>query len=133
LGLRKDTFRYIEKEIYDYPQTLTHLQELREDIMYATPEVQEIRSTDISDPTFRTVSILTTHKLKLRMEEIIFVIDLAFVNTLPEIRDILQDKYWHNPAKRWADVAEQYNTHTRQLHRFRSAFVQDIARRLGMN
>jgi hypothetical protein len=82
MRLRRSTFYYIEKELYDYPQTKRHLKELHDNILNSTPPKHEIRSTDISDPTFYIATMLTTHKLKLRMEEIIFVIDVALVDYL---------------------------------------------------
>jgi len=130
--LHRSTFNYIEKELYDYPQTKRHLKKLHDDILNSTPPKHEIRSTDVSNPTFYIVSMLTTHKLKLRMEEIIFVIDVAMVDTESRYREAFEDKYWERPSISWTKLSFDHDIPESTLYRLRSIFINKIAESLGM-
>lgn len=132
MKLRKSTFRYIENEIYDHHDTKAALDELTEDIILSTPPYKEIRTPEPKDPTGLTASMLATNKLKKRMEETVYAIDIVIINTDPEIRDVLEDKYWTRPYLSWVDVAEIYLRDKSTVYRWRTDFVIDIARRLGL-
>jgi RinA family phage transcriptional activator len=130
--LRKSTFRYIENEIYDHSDTRQALFDLEEDIILSTPPHQEIRTKDPTDPTGLTASMLATNKIRKRMHETVYAIDIAFIQIAPEQRDVLEDKYWARPHLRWIDVALYHNLDKSTVYRWRTDFVQDVAKRLGL-
>ena len=132
MKLRKSTFRYIENEIYDHPQTKISLDELTEDIILSTPPYKEIRTPEPKDSTFYTASMLATNKIRMRMIDTVYAIDIAFIELAPEIRDILEDKYWKRAYLSWVVVAELHHMDKSTVYRWRSAFVADVARRLGL-
>jgi RinA family phage transcriptional activator len=131
--LRKSTFRYIEQEIYSYYETRKRAEELTIDIAYSTPPQHEIRSTDISDPTFVTANILATHKERLRMIDTVQAIHASILALDPEIYDVLNDKYWIRPYLSWINVAVVHNVGKSTLYEWRSHFVGSVARRLGVS
>ena len=132
MKLRKSTFRYIEQEIYTHPETKVALDELTEDIILATPPYQEIRTLEPSDPTGTSASLLATNKLRMRMIDTVYAIDISFIELTPEYRDPLEDKYWKRSYLTWEDIAQLYHVERRTLYRWRSGFVADVARRLGL-
>lgn len=132
MKLRKSTFRYIENEIYDHHETRKALEELTEDIILATPPYQEIRTQDPSDPTGKSASLLATNKIRMRMIDTVYAIEISFIELDPIQRDPLEDKYWKRSYMQWGDIAQLYNTDRTTLYRWRSCFVADVARRLGL-
>lgn len=132
MKLRKSTFRYIENEIYDHPETKKALEELTEDIILATPPYQEIRSTDVHDSTFITASLLATNKIRMRMIDTVYAIDIAFITLIPEQRDVIEDKYWTRPKLGWLVVASDHYLDKSTIYRWRTEFVEDVALRLGL-
>lgn len=133
MKLRKSTFRYIEQEIYNYYDTKKKAEELTIDLAYSTPEQHEIRSTDISDPTFVIADILATHKERRRMIDTTQAIHSSILALDPEIYDVLNDKYWIRPYMSWVDIATVHNVGKSTLYEWRSYFVSKIAARLGMS
>lgn len=132
MKLRKSTFRYIENEIYDHHDTKKALEELTEDIILSTPPHKEIRSTDVSDPTFMTASMLATNKIRTRMIDTVYSIDIALINLDPEVRDVLEDKYWTRTYMTWQQIADDHHVVIRTLNRWRTCFVEDVAKRMGI-
>jgi RinA family phage transcriptional activator len=130
--IHKTTFRYIEKEIYSYYDTKQRAEELTIDAALSTPPQHEIKSTDISDPTFISANILATHNERLRMINVAQAIHEAILILDPEIYDVLNDKYWLRPYKTWQQIADEHHVDVRTLFRWRSAFTKRIASRLGM-
>jgi len=131
--LRKNTFKYIEQEIYSYYETRKRAEEITLDIAYSTPPQHEIRSTDISDPTFVTAHILATHKERLRMIDTVEAIHESISSLDPEVYDVLNDKYWTRPYLSWINVADIHNIGKSTLYQWRSHFVKSVAMRLGMS
>lgn len=132
MKLRKNTFRYIENEIYDHHDTKKAVDELEEDIILSTPPYMEIRTADKKDPTLSAASALATNKIRMRMIDTIYAIDIAFIQLAPEWRDPLEDKYWERPHLRWIDVALYHSLDNSTLYRWRVYFVEDVAKRLGL-
>lgn len=131
MNIRKSTFRYIENEIYDHNDTKQCLFDLEEEIILSTPPHQEIRTKDPKDPTGLTASMLATNKIRKRMHETVYAIDIALIILLPEQRDVIDDKYWTRPKLSWGQIATEHNLDKSTVYRWRTEFVRDIARRLG--
>ena len=132
MKLRKSTFQYIENEIYDHNDTRQALFDLEQDIILSTPPHQEIRTKDPKDPTGLTASMLATNIIRKRMHETVYAIDVALIEILPEVRDVLEDKYWTRSYLSWVDVAMAHNLDKSTVYRWRTDFVLDVARRLGL-
>jgi RinA family phage transcriptional activator len=132
MKLRKSTFRYIENEIYDHPDTKQALFDLDEDIILSTPPYQEIRTPEPKDPTGLTASALATNKLRKRMKETVYAIDIAFIALLPEQRDLIEDKYWTRPNIYWDEIADAHQVNRKTVYRWRIDFVSAVAKRLGL-
>jgi RinA family phage transcriptional activator len=130
MKLHKSTFRYIEKEIYSYYDTKRRAEELTIEAALSTPPQHEIRSTDISDPTFNSVKILALHNERMRMLDITQAIHEAILALDPEIYDVLNDKYWLRPYKTWQQVADENYVDVRTVFRWRRTFVEMIALKL---
>lgn len=133
MKLRKSTFRYIENEIYDHNDTKQALFDLEEDIILSTPPYKEIRTPDPKDPTFTTASMLATNKIRMRMIDTVYAIDISFIALAPEQRDVLEDKYWTRPFLRWIDIALFHSLDKTTVYRWRNDFVEDVAKRLGLH
>ena len=76
--------------------------------------------------------MLTTHKLKVRMEEIVMVIDTVFCRTDPIARDALIDKYWERPHKSWSHIAFEHSVGKSTLYKWRSELIKNLADELGI-
>lgn len=129
--LSKQTFKYIEQAIYDHQKTKKAFDDLTNDIIHSSPEQHEIRSTDTSDPTYAAASLLATCKIRERMKDKIYAIDMIFINTDPKRRIVLEQKYWEKPYLEWSTVAENNYIDKRTLYNWRVRLVQDIAIILG--
>jgi RinA family phage transcriptional activator len=132
MNLRKSTFRYIEQEIYNYHETKKSLDGLTDDIIYSTPPYKEVRTNDPKDITYETVALLATNKIRKRMIDTIYVIEIVFNELDPTIRDALEDKYWNKSHLTWTDVASLHHVDRRTIYRWRTALVTEIATRLGL-
>jgi RinA family phage transcriptional activator len=131
--LRKDVFRYIEREIYDFHDTCTHLVELEDNIINRTTEKHEIRSNTVSNPTLSIATIMMTNKAIIRMNETIDAIENAFDKFSPEQRVVLQYKYWKHPFCSWESVAMKYYVDSRTVYRWRRVLVNEVANKLGLS
>ena len=133
MRIRKSTFRYIEQEIYDYHKSKRHFDEITKNIIFATTEKHEIRGTEISDPTFSSVSMLVSDKVRSRIAINLNAIDAAFGGLDNTKRVILEDKYWERPYLTWTTIAEIHFQDRRTVYNWRTEMVLGIAMTLGLN
>ena len=133
MRIRKSTYRYIEQEIYDYQKGKRLYEEITKNIIFATSEKPEIKSTDISDPTFNTASMLISDKIRTRIGINLEAIDVAFSGIEEVKAKVLKDKYWHRPYLTWTTIAELHFMDRRTLYTWRTSLVMDIAQSLGLN
>ncbi len=131
--IRKNTFRYIEQEIYDFKETQKKLNELTLDIIERTPIPQEIRTPEPKDPTGLSASILATHKERMRMIDTVYAIQSVIQAFDPEIFDVLEDKYWTRSYLTWQQAAEFHHVDRTTIYRWRTAFVGAIAKKMGIS
>jgi len=125
-------FRFVEREIYAYYKIKEAVNELREDIILSTPEQQEIRSTDVSDPTINNVIRLDKDPRIDYLMRTIVSVDVAWINLDDAQRKILGYKYWENPTSTWEYVADLHYVSRKTLYNWRSSVVKEVGIRLGV-
>ena len=133
MSLKRSTFKYLEQEVADYYITIKNIEELSNDIIYSSPPYKEIRTNDPSDIVYHSVSLLVTNKLLKRMKETVAAIDVAFIEIDPFIREVLEDKYWKRIHLSWTEVSHLHGSEVRTVYRWRRVFIEDVAKRLGLN
>lgn len=79
-----------------------------------------------------TASMLAANKIRKRMHETVYAIDIALIEVAPEVRDVLEDKYWTRSYLSWVDISLAHNLDKSTVYRWRTDFVLDVARRLGL-
>lgn len=87
-------FRYIEAEIYDYPETIKEIEQLREEIMEGDQQEERIRvqSSRQSDPTATRATRLLMDKRLRRLEEVSHAIKRVYDALLSEKRQLMNGK-----------------------------------------
>jgi len=132
--MKKSTFRYIEAEIYDYPETLKEIGNLREEIMEGgQQEEQQVRvqTNRMSDPTVNRATRLLMDRRLRRLEEVTFAIQKV-CDALPKDKHRLMEmKYWE---KRYTNTGISETLHISEMtfYRWRRQIVTAIANELGL-
>ena len=132
MRLRQETFKQIERELYDYHDTRKRCNEIVTNIIYSSPAKYEVRGHDISDPTFDAASKIVCSKQRIRMIEIICAIDVSFMILKPKRYEVLKDKYFLQKNLTWTQIAELHTVDRKTLYNWRTVFVISIAKQLGL-
>lgn len=128
----KYAFRFVEHEIYRYPHIKEAIKELEEDIILSTPIAQEIRSTDVKDPTGSTaVRLHSDERINMLLKTVVAV-DVAWIGLGADQREILEYKYWENKDATWEYVADLHYVSRKTLYNWRSVVVKEVGIRMGV-
>lgn len=96
--MRREVYRYVEIELYDYPATKQEMDELREDILNQSPRPNElgqpIATGQPSDPTLGKATRLLTNRRLKHVCETLEAIERAHRRLPDEKRRLLELKYW---------------------------------------
>lgn len=139
MKLRRETFKYIENEVYDLPATKREIDMRRQEILYPfndEPDENDVKGASsvrtISDTTARTASLLVEDKKLKRMEDVASAIFKVYDGLIDEKKRIIKLYYWQKPRLlTWDGVAKETNTSRSTCLRWRRKFIQDIAEELG--
>ena len=127
-------FRYVEAELYSYPETLNEIELIREQILESTSQpdtMARVQSSGKSDPTGARAALLFTHRRLRHLEQVRDAIDHAFNKLPPEKQKLIQLKYWE---KRLANkgVAEELFVSEMTFYRWREQIVVAVAYEMGL-
>jgi RinA family phage transcriptional activator len=128
----KAAFRHIEAELYYYHDTVKEIENIRKEILLASPVKQEGKPSGVSDPTFNIVTRLTMDKRLKKLEEITESITHV-LNLLDRTSsELIKLKYFSKPQYlTWDGIAQKVNFSKRQCIYIRDNFIAAVAERLG--
>lgn len=134
--IKKETFKLIERELFDYQYTKKEIRKLRDEILnpYNEEPDENIGSNGTSEPgrpTERLATKLMTHKTLRNLEEIIEAIDYAYDLVSEDHKRVIQVKYWSKKRLNWDGVALEVNMHRNTAMRLRKDVVMLIADKIG--
>ena len=138
LKLKRQTFKYIEREIYDLHDTIKEIKVIEYDIMHGSnidvdsPKPGRTSVRPISDPTAVKATELVEHRRLKRMKEKVNAI-LKVYNSLPEEKKrLIELYYWERPGElTWDGIAKELNMGRATAIRWRNAFVKRVAQEMG--
>lgn len=135
--LRKATFKYIEREIYDLHETEKLIRFMEYEIINETPEDDGIQSgrnsvREISDVTATKATRLVENKQLNRMRFITRSIRKVYDGLIKEKQELVSLYYWERPGElTWEGVAKESNIGRRTAIRWRDKFIQEVAKEMG--
>ncbi|MCO7175547.1 transcriptional regulator [Sporolactobacillus kofuensis] len=133
--LKPAVFKYIESELYDYPETKKEIKRLREQIIYGSSSEDNIgggRPSEPGRPTERIASRLVNNRKLRNMEEVIDAIESAYQQIPSEYQKIIRMKYWDRQSMQWKEVADKCFVHPNTVTKYRRRFVYLVADKIGV-
>jgi len=138
LKLKRQTFKYIEREIYDLHDTIKEIKVIEYDIIHGndtdidSPQPGRTSVRTINDTTAIKATELAEHKRLKRMKEKVNAI-LKVYNSLPEEKKrLIELYYWERPGElTWDGVAKELHIGRATAIRWRNAFVKRVAQEMG--
>src|SRR5690554_94875 len=138
LKLKRQTFKYIEREIYDLHDTIKEIKVIEYDIIHGndtdidSPQPGRTSARTINDTTAIKATELVEHKRPKRMKEKVNAI-LKVYNSLPEEKKrLIELYYWERPGElTWDGVAKELHIGRATAIRWRNAFVKRVAKEMG--
>lgn len=131
--MRRETFRYLEAELRDYPQTVYMLQTMTRDLLSRpSPGVIPVFSVGRSDPTGRQATALLSHRLIQQAQRITQAISAVWrVLDSPQKR-LIRLRYWRTPPASWAMISAELKVSESTCRWWRKRIIDAIAEELGM-
>ncbi len=132
--IKRATYRYIEAELYDYPNTVREIEQLRQEIIESTstdagqPRVQSNR---LSDPTAYKATRLATDRRLRHLEEVRDAIERVYQGLDQERKRLVELKYWQNRLTH-RGIAEELHIGERTFYRWKDEIIKAIALELGL-
>lgn len=138
MKLKRQTFKYIEQEIYDLHDTIKEIKAIEYDIIYGNisdsenPIPGRVSAQEATDQTAIKATELVEHKKLQRMKEKVNAI-LKVYNSLPEEKKrLIELYYWEHPGElTWDGIAKELNMGRATAIRWRNAFVERVAQEMG--
>lgn len=134
-SVKKNTFRYIEGELYAYKDTVKEIKRLREQIIHDKEEDENSGGSPGNlpgDPTGMVATKLATHKTLQKMVEMVDAIDSTYEQVGDEHRAVIDIKYFGNHNLYWDDVAYKLSMHRNTVFKYRKEFIIVLANKLGV-
>lgn len=137
--LRKSTFKYIEREVYDLHDTLKRIKELEYEILNETEnagydDIGKGKSSvmTISDITAKKATALVEDRRLKRLREKANAILKVYDEMIDEKKKLVSLYYWERPGElTWDGVAKELHISRRTALRWREAFIYAVAEELG--
>lgn len=135
--IRKDYYKFIESELYNYKHMVEELNELQDDIIYSSPAVsgERVQSSSLSDETAsKAVRLISSARLK-RLDETVRAIDVGIkiLKTCPEPGKykLLEMKYFDC---QYTDIriAKELNISRETYFRWKRQIISLMAMHLGL-
>jgi len=133
LKIKSAVFKYIEAELYDYPQTKQAIEELKEDIIEEAPVLDDVGGNThrVSNPTLSKTMRLVTNRRLARMEQTVAAIDRVLNSLDPDRRRLVELKYFEKRLAN-AGVAMELNISDATFYRWRNEIILLVAVELGL-
>lgn len=124
--LSRNTFRYVEGELKDYKRSIEKLDRLKDEIINKAPKQEEVRGTDVGDPTANKVASILKDKEVQRLEKIIKAIGKIYDMCDSKKKIIIQEKYWNH---RYTDagIAEKLGIGESTVRRWKQNIIYTLA------
>lgn len=137
--LQKATFKHIEAELYQYPNTVKEIKKRRMELLHPYLEevdenqgqgVNSVRS--ISRPTERMATRLTADKRLRNLEEIAEAIESVYNDLNDKQKVFVRMRYWSgiNNASP-VMIAIETDVSERTVHNYKRRIVEAIGERVG--
>ncbi|QQK75079.1 DUF722 domain-containing protein [Salicibibacter cibarius] len=137
--LKGATFKYIESELYAYPDYQREIRQIRDEIIHGQGEVDEnigagknsYRSP--GQPTEIRATKLEANKRLRRLEEISNAIERVYEQLDDTQKNLVHLRYWSKRGANWEYVADECFVSRRTAFNYRREIVYAIAHLLGEN
>lgn len=132
--LKTAVFKYIESEIYDYPETLRNIKERYEHIMYASPSHDDagvVKGGGVGRPTERIATELMSSTSLARLERVATAIGSAYDQMPDDYKKVIKLKYWDSRNLTMEAIASECFMHRNTASKYRKEFVYLVASKLG--
>ena len=124
--LSRNTCKYIEGELRQYRQSLKRLEKMKDELILKAPKAEEIRGTDVSDPTANKVEAILKSKEIKHLEKTTNAIKKIYVNCDNDKQKIIEEKYWNNKLTD-AGIADKLGIGERTVWKYRNNIIYAIA------
>lgn len=125
-------YRHVEALLYQYPEMVSEIKDIRESIITASAEQPEVyaKASGQSDPTAMMATLLTTHSRLKLLEQATAAIDKVYDSLPPDKQCLIRLKYWD---KRFTDtgIAMNIPVAERTVRRWKKQIIKAIAVELG--
>ncbi|RQW19883.1 transcriptional regulator [Bacillus sp. C1-1] len=137
--LQKATFKHIEAELYQYPNTVKEIKKRRMELLH--PYLEEVDENQgqgmnsvrsISRPTEQMATRLTMDKRLRNLEEIVEAIESVYNDLEDKQKEFVRLRYWSgrqnsSPVK----IAMVTDVSERTVHNYRRKIVEAVGKRIG--
>ena len=136
--IRKDYYKFIESELYNYKHMVEELKEIQDDIISSSPAAsgERVQSSSLSDETAsKAVRLISSARLK-RLDETVRAIDVGIkiLKTCPEPGKykLLEMKYFDC---QYTDIriAKELNISRETYFRWKRQIISLMAMHLGLS
>lgn len=124
--LSRNTFRYVEGELRDYPVSIKRLDKLKENMIMRSKEQQEGHGSLPGDPTLADVENILKDKEIQRLEKIIKAIEKIYDMCDSNKKTIVKEKYWNH---RYTDagIADKLGISERTVRNWKQNIIYALA------
>lgn len=124
--LSRNTCKYVEGELRLYKQSIKRLDRMKDELILKAPKEEEIRGTDVGDPTANKVEAILKSKEIQHLEKITNAIKKIYLNCDPDKKRIIEEKYWNNKLTD-AGISGKLGIGERTVRKYRNSIVYAIA------
>lgn len=122
--LSKNTYRYIEGQIRDYKRIKKEMENLKEDIINSSP-MQDVRSTDLGDPTASKAVKISLDKKISAMEKTVKAIEKVY-NDLSHDKKAVMTDMWERKYT-CLGMADMIGVDERTIRRWQQTIIYSVA------
>ena len=123
--LSKNRFKYVEREIRQYKDSLQELKRLKNDIILASPVKLEGKSNSIGNATANKAIQISMDIKIIGLEKVIQAIETAYNRMSPE-KKVVMEEYWQERYTA-TGLASQVGTDERTIRRWKQQIVYSVA------
>lgn len=127
--LSKNTFKYVEQEIRQYKNILKELSRLKNDIILATPEKQEKRSSAFGSSTESKVVKISMDRKIMELEKTKNAIEKTY-QRLCQDKQAVMEEYWKSRYTN-SGLADKLGVDERTIRRWKQYIVYSVAAELN--
>ena len=134
MKINKKIYNYIDFELTNYKFYERNIEQIRNDILYASPPPNDgqPRGNSMSDPTLDTVIKLTTPMAIYRMEYNKECIDRALKKLDSYHKEFFEKNYKENNGNNMIKVCYELSISERTYYRMRNKIVEYVGKEMGL-